>query len=174
MVPGSGEGAALDDQKKGGRMMQATEATKLVCVARFILAKACACGARYDEAGWLDLRKVAPQDDGKGGLLEQRNCAFCHSTLARALDTHAARLSLTRRVLGEVSAKSRLQVEDILDDEHSPTLAKARRAVMVAMWRHGISIEQISRLLARSRVTVRAYLVRDLGPDFHQAKGRAA
>lgn len=56
----------------------------------FVLAKACACGAKYDEMSWRSLSYVGAQQDGMGGVLILRNCAFCKSTLARDVDAEVS------------------------------------------------------------------------------------
>lgn len=43
--------------------------------------KACVCGAVYDLEGWRGLRRCGIWRTGKA-ILELRNCAACHSTLA--------------------------------------------------------------------------------------------
>lgn len=67
----------------------------------FRLAKACPCGARYDEEGWRELPYVGVMPDGAGGSLVLRNCLawtrdangelqICHSTLVRPSDAEVA------------------------------------------------------------------------------------
>lgn len=69
------------------------------------------------------------------------------------IETHERRLALTRSILAEV-ATDLVSVDDILGDEQRPIVATARRAVIVLMWRHGMSIDQIALLIGRHRNTI--------------------